>query len=354
MSPRPTITDVARAAGVSKGAVSFALNNRPGLAPETRDRILATARTMGWTPSSRARALSVSRALAVGLVIARPPDTLRADPFFPSFIAGVESVLAENGYALLLQIVPGEDGGRPYRRLADEGRVDGVLLTDLHVDDERPAVLAEVGLPAVIVGPDLGETFWPAVGVDDGPGIAAVVEHLVALGHTRIAHVGGPDVMVHGRSRRTAWASALESASLALGPFVEADFSAEAGASATRELLDLADRPTAVVYANDLMAIAGLAVALGRGVGVPDQLSIAGFDDTELAAHLQPPLTTVTSDVVGWGRAAATRLLDLIEQREPAEFALCPPRLVVRGSTGPPPAAPSTLPDHLTPTSSRQ
>lgn len=338
VTPRPTITDVARAAGVSKGAVSFAFNNRPGLAPETRDRILETARAMGWTPSSRARALSVSRALAVGLVIARPPETLRADPFFPSFIAGVESVLAENGYALLLQVVPENDEGHAsYRRLADQGRVDGVLVTDLHVDDTRPALLAEVGLPAVIVGPDLGEAFWPAVGLDDGPGVAAVMDHLLSLGHTRVAHVGGPDVMVHGRSRREAWASSLEAAGLTPGPFVEADFSAEAGAAATRQLLDLADPPTAIVYANDLMAVAGLAVAVSRGIDVPGRLSIAGFDDTELSAHLQPPLTTVTTDVIGWGRAAATRLLELIEQLEPTKVDLDPPRLVVRGSTGPAP-----------------
>lgn len=339
--PRPTITDVARAAGVSKGAVSFAFNNRPGLAPETRERILATAREMGWTPSSRARALSVSRALAVGLVIARPPDTLRADPFFPSFIAGVESVLADNGYALLLQIVPADDAGNAsYRRLAEQGRVDGVLLTDLHVDDPRPALLAEVGLPAVIVGPDLGEAFWPAVGVDDGPGIAAVVEHLLSLGHTRIAHVGGPAATVHGRSRRLAWVATLEAAGIAPGPFVEADFSAEAGAAATRHLLDLSEPPSAIVYANDLMAMAGLAVAGSRGIDVPGRLSVTGFDDTELAAHLQPPLTTVTTDVIGWGRAAATRLLELVDQRDATAVSLAAPRLVVRGSTGPAPTTP--------------
>jgi len=314
--------------------VSFAFNDRPGLAPETRDRILVIARSMGWTPSWRARALSVSRALAVGLVIARPPDTLRADPFFPSFIAGVEGVLAEHGYALLLQLVAsGGTGDSAYRRLATEGRVDGVLLTDLHVDDERPALLAEIGLPAVIVGPDLEEPCWPAVGVDDGPGVQAVVAHLVSLGHVRIAHVGGPDVLVHGRSRRVAWASALMSAGLEPGPFVEADFSAEAGATATRQMLELAEPPTAIFYANDLMAMAGIAVAASQGLSVPAQLSIAGFDDTELGAHLQPPLTTVTTDVVGWGRAAAVRLLDLIEQREPAALGLCPPSLVVRGST---------------------
>jgi DNA-binding LacI/PurR family transcriptional regulator len=277
----------------------------------------------------------------VGLVIARPPETLRADPFFPSFIAGVEAVLAEDGYALLLQLVPDAPSGRAsYRRLAEEGRVDGVLLTDLHVDDERPALLAELGLPGVIVGPDPKNEYWPSVDVDDASAVRAVVEHLVSLGHTRIAHVSGPDAMVHGRSRREAWSSALATAGLASGPLVEADFSAEAGARATRELLSLPEPPTAVFYANDLMAMAGLAAAVSVGLTVPDELSIAGFDDTELAAHLQPSLTTVTSDVIGWGRAAAKRLLDLIDGRDPVLVDLSPPRLVVRSSTGPAPAAP--------------
>ena len=336
--PRPTINDVARASGVSKGAVSFAFNDRAGLAPETRARILAVARDMGWTPSSRARALSVSRALSVGLVMARPPETLRADPFFPSFIAGVESELSRHGYALLLQVVPEHEGEQQtYRRLSDEGRVDGVFVTDLYVDDVRPALLAELGLPAVIVGPALPEDYWPAVGVDDGPGIVAAVEHLLALGHTRIAHVSGQPQMVHGRSRREAWATTLHAANLPEGPCIEADFSAESGSAATRKLLDLADPPTAIVYANDLMAIAGLAVASGRGIDVPGDLSVTGYEDTELAAHLQPSLTTVSSDVIGWGRAAAARLLELIDRRPATAIQLPLPRLVIRDSTGPVP-----------------
>ncbi len=336
---RPTINDVARAAGVSKGAVSFAFNNRPGIAPETRERILETARQLGWSPSSRARALSVSRAFAVGLVMARPPETLRADPFFPSFIAGLEAELSARGYALLLQVVPEhQTEHESYRRLAEGGRVDGVFVTDLYVDDPRPALLAELGLPAVIVGPALGEAFWPAVGVDDGPGVVAAVEHLLALGHTRIAHVAGPASMVHGQSRRQAWSETLRAAGLPEAPCVETDFSAEEGAAATRQLLDLADPPTAIVYANDLMAIAGLAVAAARGVGVPTQLSVVGYEDTELGAHLQPPLTTVSTDVIGWGRAAAKRLLELVDQQPPTDSPLEPPQLVVRGSTGPAPA----------------
>src|SRR6195952_4321797 len=190
--PRPTISDVAARAGVSKGAVSFALNDRPGLAPPTRRRILEVAEELGWSPSPRARALSVSKALAVGLVVARPPDVLRADAFFPSFISGLESALSERGHALLLQVAEHDDE-LAYRRLAREGRVDGVFVTDLQVDDSRPAVLEEIGLPAVIVGPDLADGYaargQSVLGVDDAPGIAAVVEHLASHGHTRIAHV---------------------------------------------------------------------------------------------------------------------------------------------------------------------
>ena len=213
--PRPTIDDVARAAGVSKSAVSFALNNRPGVGSETRDRILRAAHELGWTPSSKARALSVSKALAVGLVVARSPETLGSDPFFPAFIAGLETTLPGRGYSLLLHVVRDADLEEGlYRRLAAEGRVDGVFVTDLRVEDPRPALLAELGLPAVIVGPALTEPFWPAVGVDDAPGIGAAVQHLADLGHTRIAHVSGPVHMVHGRSRAEAWKDALAAAGL--------------------------------------------------------------------------------------------------------------------------------------------
>ncbi len=347
---RLTINDVARAAGVSKGAVSFALNSRPGVAPDTRERILKVAREIGWTPSSRARALSVSRSLAVGLVIARPPATLGADPFFPSFIAGLESVLSERGYALLLQVVADDDRETPsYRRLVDEGRVDGVFLTDMFMDDPRPGLLAELGLPAVIVGPALGDDVWPTVGVDDAPGISAAVEHLVALGHSRIAYVGGPCGMVHGHSRQRAWLTALDAAGLPSAPSIEADFSAESGATATRQLLELAEPPTAIVYANDLMAMAGMSLAQSRGLDIPGDLSITGYDDSEIAAHLQPALTTVCTDVLEWGRAAATRLLELIDTQPATDIALPTAKLVVRDSTGPVPTTRPPTPTTTTP-----
>ncbi len=336
--PRSTIADVARAAGVSKGAVSFALNDRPGVSADTRRRIIDVAESLGWTPNPGARALSTRRAHAVGLVVARAPEVLRADAFFPAFIAGLEEVLSARDHALLLQVAQRDDVAT-YRRLAQERRVDGVLVTDLHVDDVRPALLAELDLPAVLIGPDLGTPPGPrqaVLGSDDAPGVHDAVRHLVELGHRDIAHVAGPLDLVHGRSRRLAWESALTDAGLPVGPLVESDFSAESGGRATASLLDLDRRPTAIVYANDLMAMAGLAVAHERGLDVPRDLSVTGFDDTELAAHLRPALTTVRTDVVAWGRAAATRLLQLVDGDDTSPIPPAPEaRLVVRDSTGP-------------------
>ncbi|MCW3816361.1 LacI family transcriptional regulator [Micromonospora sp. DR5-3] len=343
---RPTITDVARAAGVSKGAVSFALNGRPGVAEETRRRILAVAKELGWTPSHRARALSASRAFAVGLVLARPPELLGADPFFPAFIAGVERVLAERNQALVLQVVTNrraENDG--YRRLAADGRVDGVFLLDLRVADPRIALLEELRLPAVTLGrPDMASPF-PAVLVDDRPGITAAVRHLVGLGHRHVAHVAGPEHFLHGAARRDAWENALRDAGLPPGPCVPSDFSAAGGARATHQLLDLADPPTAVIYANDVMAMAGMAVARERGLDVPGQLSVTGFDDTELAAHISPALTSVRTDPSGWGGVAARTLLDLIDGTGGPDVEMPPAQLVVRASTAaPPPPTPHQSP----------
>lgn len=338
---RPTISDVAKAAGVSKGAVSFALNGRDGVSPETRQRILVAANELGFTPDVRARGLSSSRALAVGLVIARPPETLAADPFFGKFLAGIETVLSARGYALLMQVVPTHvSEEEAYVRLAAERRVDGVFLTDLRVDDERPALLARIGLPALLIAPDR-QHVGRSVVVEDRSGIQAAVRHLIELGHTRIAHVSGPRSYVHGESRRTAFIDAMEAAELGAGLHVESDFSTEGGASASENLLDLATggRPTAIVYANDLMAAAGIAVARSRGLDVPRDLSVTGFDDAPVSAVLVPGLTTVRTDVVGWGAAAATALLEQLDPPMSADpwpdVLLPPPSLVVRGSTAP-------------------
>ena len=336
---RPTIADVAREAGVSKGLVSFALNDRPGVAAATRDRILRVADEIGWIPSVRARSLSTDRSFALGLVIARDPQILSGDPFFPAFIGGVESALAPVEQALVLSMVGSEQAEMAsYRKLAAHDRVDGVILTDLRRDDPRIALVAELALPAVTLGHADVPAGIPAVLLDDTPGLRAVVAHLAGLGHTRFAHVAGPSRMLHGERRARSFAAALADLGLPPGRIVETDFTAADGARATRELLETGERPTAIVYANDPMAIAGLGIAQRMGLEVPRELPITGFDGSDVGAYLHPALTTVTTAAGAWGRAAAELLLRVIDSpaESAADVVLDPATLVIRNSTAPP------------------
>lgn len=223
MGQRPTIADVARRAGVSRSSVSFALNDRPGLAKETKARILAAAEELGWTPSRPARALSLGKAGAIGLVVTREPGLIGADPFFPAFIAGVESVLAGRGDGLVLHVTPADKERSVYERLAADRRVDGVLLTDVRQDDPRPALLAALGLPAVAVGRRGWADGLCAVELDDQPAFVTAIRRLAELGHRRIAHVEGPQEYRHAQRRRAAWADTLRELGLPEGRCAPAD-----------------------------------------------------------------------------------------------------------------------------------
>ncbi|WP_417506263.1 LacI family DNA-binding transcriptional regulator [Microbacterium sp.] len=340
-----TIDDVAARAGVSKSAVSFAFNGRPGVGEETKERILQAARELEWRPDARARALSRSRAQALGLVILRDPELVSTDPFFAQFVAGVESHLSTVGYALVLQVVDGQDAEKEaYSRFAREARVDGVFITDLRVDDERPSALAALGVPYVVLGSPEGEGSAP-IGLDDAAGVRRAVRHLHALGHQRIAHVAGGDRYVHSRVRREAWESEMRRLGLEPGGVAQGDFTGGSGARATHELLDQTEAPTAIIYANDIMAIAGISAAIDRGLRVPQDLSVVGFDDIPLAPYITPPLTTVRQDVFRWGNACARTLVALIEEREHAPIDLPAVEFVVRGSTAKVPMPSETLPE---------
>lgn len=331
---KPTIADVAQRAGVSKGLVSFALNDRPGVSPETRSRILSTAEDLGWRPSLRARSLSTRTSYALGLVIARDPDVIGVDPFFSAVIAGIERVLAPQGRVLVLSVVPEPQAElATYRSFARDSRVDGVFLTDLRHDDERVRLLVELEIPAVTFGRPEGASPFPAVVLDDTAGIESVVTHLVQLGHTRVAHVGGSALMLHGARRRESFLDAMRRADIGNAQVIETDFSAAAGAAATRDLLSQPLPPTAILFANDPMAIAGLSVAHERGIRVPDELSIAGFDGSDMSRYVYPTLTTVSSDAVAWGSAAARTLLELIADGSAEDVELPPAEIVPRQST---------------------
>ena len=332
-----TINDVARAAGVSKGLVSLALNGKPGVAVETRDRILSAARELGFTPNPSARGLTTRRAYALGLILRRAARTIEVDPFFAAFIAGVETVLAERGQVLVLTVVPDHEAeARAYERLAVDKRVDGFLLTDLLADDHRIGLVQRFGSQAVSLGEPIGGSPFPVITRDYDAGIDELVAHLVGLGHTRIAHVSGDERMLHGLRRRERFEQAVRAAGLS-PIIVPTDFSPEQGAEATKALLDSAEPPTAIVYGNDPMAIAGMGVAHERRLRLPHDLSITGLDGSQIGTYIYPSLTTLDNDPAGWGIAAATALLRLVEDGEPADVALPPARLVVRASTARPP-----------------
>ncbi len=333
-----TIADVARRAGVSKGSVSLAFNGRPGVSDDTRRRIVAVADELGWRPDARGRALSQSRAFAIGLVMARDPVHMAADPFFPQLLAGVEGELRGSEYVLVLSMVRDERAeAETYTRLAERGRVDGVLLTDARIDDPRYRLVTELGLEAVVIGNPDPASGLIAVTSDERSAIARAVGALVELGHRKIAHVSGPLSYIHASERHAAWRDALLAAGLPPGRSFESDFTHHGGALATRELLGRGDSPTAILYASDLMAIAGLEVAREMGVDVPEQLSIVGFDDIPLAAHVRPSLTTMRQDHVLKGSAATRRLLQRMRGRAVTPVEIPSAELIVRESIGPAP-----------------
>ncbi|MFE4633700.1 LacI family DNA-binding transcriptional regulator [Streptomyces sp. NPDC056773] len=345
MARRPTIKDIARQAGVSESAVSFALNNRPGVSQDTRARIRRVAEELGWQPNSAARALSGEQSGAVGLVLARPAHTLEVESFFLQLVSGIQEVLAAGRIALLFQVVADLDAEcAVYRRWWAERRVDGVVVVDPRTDDPRPALLDQLGLPAVTVGeagPESGPAVLSAVRADDAGAMAQVLDHLYGLGHRRIAHVAGLPGLAH-TERRIASLRA-EAGRLGLGPgevrSVTTDYSDAEGAQATRRILAEPRPPTAIVYDNDVMAVAGVAVASELGIPVPGGLSVVAWDDSALCRVTRPRLTALVRDTAGFGRLAAEELLAVLAGGPPRSRESELPRLEPRESTAPPPGA---------------
>lgn len=310
---RTTIADVAREAGVTKATVSHALSGNRPISDETRSKVLAAAERLNWVPSQSARALATRRANAVAVVLARDPEVIANDSFFPAFIAGVESVLAPTETALLLQVVPDRDAEERAYRALSHGRADGALLLDLREDDWRVPLLRDLKLPTVLVGAYDQPTGFSCVRTDDAAPVREIVARLRADGHERIAHVSGPLDYVHSKARAEAYVGAVGGEEL----LREGDFTAASGRTLTAELLALSERPSAILYSNDTMAIAGLSYARSQGLSIPRDLAISGFDDDHLSAHLSPALTSVSSDPAARGRAAARLLRADILGAEP-------------------------------------
>ena len=331
---RPTISDIAQRAGVTKAAVSFALNGQPAVSAATRERILAIAADVGFQPSSAARALTAGKAGAFGLVIDRPARTLGIEPFFMQLVSGIQAELAAHQVTLMFAMT--EDPAAEielYRQWWAQRRVDGVFVVDLQVNDRRIPVLEKLRLPAVVLGTPRGAGTLPAVWQDDRAAVEVVVSYLAAEGHRRVARGGGRSACWPAVRRRDEFAAAAAAAGLAAFS-VEADYTAEQGAEATAGLLNAAEPPTAILYDSDVMAAAGLGVAQRMGVSVPGGVSVISWDDSALCELVHPALTALRRDIAGAGSIAARMLRELAAGGRPDSVAEDTPALQVRMSSG--------------------
>jgi DNA-binding LacI/PurR family transcriptional regulator len=337
---RPTISDVAQRAGVSISAASFALNGRPGVSDRTRQRVLNAADEIGWHRNSAARVLSGGTTNVIGMAIPRPATTLGVEPFFMDLVSGIESVLAVSGYALMMQVVAGVDAElQVYRSWWGEHRVDGIIVVDLRGDDPRIALLEELALPTVVVGGPADVGSLPHVWADDAEATAETVGYLAALGHRRIGRIAGLPDLLHTRRRDEAFTEASATYKLDSIDIVHTDYTGLEGAQATRRLLSSPERPTAILYDNSIMAVAGMSVADEMRLSVPEDLSIIAWDDSQLCQVIRPAITALARDVTAYGARVARLLLDVVGKNGDVEqrgVQVPAPRLVPRSSTAPP------------------
>jgi LacI family transcriptional regulator len=337
-----TIQELAARTGVSVATVSRALNGSAEVSEATRDRILALAHELDYTPSAAARTLVSRRSHVVGVILETGPghpDLLH--PFFQQVLVGLKHGAGARGYDLLLFATdePGNGfgGAHSYLRRAGHHGVDGVVVMGFDGSDVEIGKLAASGLPCITVDADLGGARSGYVMSENRNGAAQAVRHLHDLGHKRIATIAGPLTTPPGSERLAGYREELERLGLEARDeyVIEGDFYDESGHRATRQLLELAEPPTALFAASDLMAAGALRAAHELRVSVPEELAVVGFDDIALAALIQPSLTTVRQDMEAIGTAAAEGLARMIDDPDAAPVQLLvPTQLVIRSSCG--------------------
>ncbi|KWZ74965.1 sugar-binding domain protein [Winkia neuii] len=308
MTPKLTrqsrVSDIAKALGVSPTAVSFALNGKPGISKETRERILTAIEEINWSPHYAARALSDGRTSTIGLVIARDPKAVGSEAFFMQLMTGMQATLSKRGYGLLFQVAPSIDQECTiYQQWADQKRVDAVAVVDLRKDDPRPKLLSSLGMRAVIAG-DTSPLF-PSVDIDDSAAMTAVGKHLCEHGHERVAYIAGSPQLHHVRERARAFSC--------LPPLqVEVeytDFSGPAAAAAVRRQLEGAD-PSAYVFENEALTIAGVQALRHAKARIGIDVAVVSLEDSLVCEAMSPTITALHRDTYEFGKAVAGALLE--------------------------------------------
>jgi DNA-binding LacI/PurR family transcriptional regulator len=341
---RPNITDVAREAGVSKTAVSFAFNSPGRLAPDTAARIREVADLLGYRPHPVARMLTQRRTLTIGVLTPQALSVIFSNPFFWAFSEGVAGAAEASGYGL--HFISPLHGS--LARALSRATVDGVVALGLSDDHPEVEQIRRAGLPIVLVD----STAMPehdSIGIDDADGARAAADHLLGLGHRDFLVFAveppepatdiDPEGVMGRRLRGYREALATVGLHLADDRVLVGPASIEGGVAALERAWRSGCRPTAILAMSDAMAIGALRALRQAGVSVPADVSVVGFDDLDLGVHTDPPLTTVHQPTRRKGEEAVRLLLSIVGRRDAAtpEHRLLETRLVVRGSTGPTP-----------------
>lgn len=335
---KPTINDVARLAGVSKKTVSRVINRSPLLSGDTRERVLGVIRDLGYIPNPQARALALGRNFLIGLIHDNPNAqlVLNVQHGILEALQGSEFELivrpVDRGSSMMLQDV---------RHFLERQRLYGVvILPPVSENDDLARLCDELGCRYVRMGSAQLDDPDHMVASNDRQVVKEAVTYLIGQGHRLIGLVSGPHGFRSASERRLGFEDAIGDAGLKLprSLIAEGNYTFESGVTAAERLLDLSPRPTAIFSSNDEMATGIVYAARQRGLSVPEDLSVIGFDDTPFAAHVWPPLTTVRWPIVSMARSAATKLVGGITDPDsdidqPSMF---PSTLVYRASVGPP------------------
>ncbi|WP_441246877.1 LacI family DNA-binding transcriptional regulator [Kitasatospora sp. McL0602] len=311
---RPTLEEVAALAGVGRGTVSRVINGSPRVSEKARAAVEQAVAELGYVPNRAARTLVTSRTDAIALVVPEAETRLFSEPYFSDIISGVSAELADTDMQLLLVLVRNQRERDRLSAYLKAQRVDGVLLVAVHRDDPLPTVLEELRIPSVLVGRRGDQEPLSYVAADNAGGARMAVRHLLRRGCERIATITGPLDMEVAQARLGGYRAALEEAGRQYREELVglADFTEESGRSAMRALLDRVPDLDAVFCASDVMAAGALQVLRAAGRRVPDDVALIGFDDSIVARHTDPALTSVRQPIDVMGRTMARLLLEEI------------------------------------------
>jgi len=330
---RKTIEYVAQLAEVSKATVSRVLNNSPKVTEKTREKVMKAIKESGYYPSATARRLTTNKAETIGLIIPTPQDTTFGNPFYTEILRGFTHQAKIESYDLLLFI---NEYQFNYSRLFHDRRVDGLLLVGIKRNDKGITQLSKNKFPYVLTGKiDYKEANY--VDADNKGGAYQAVSYLANLGHKKIAYLGGSFEFTFNQERFEGYLKAFKEHNLKYGKelTMESINTQESGYEAMHKLLESSSIPTAVFVANDLDAIGAMKAIREKGLRIPKDIAVIGFDDIQLASYIEPPLTTVRQPIYEMGITAISLLVQLIEgkKKEPLKVEL-PTQLIIRESSG--------------------